>query len=84
MSVTAVPALESWSPPQKKKIQLWGPVFNIQEKIFIRSMHYAHVYGVVWYGPNGSMYVCTYTQNEHNDKVLQRACYAILLQSLNI
>jgi len=37
-------------------------------------MHYAHVY----------VYVCTYTQNKHNDKVLQTACYAILLQLLNI
>jgi len=29
-----VPTLESWSPPPSP-IQLWGPVFNIQEKITV-------------------------------------------------
>ena len=32
-----------------------------QQCIFIHNMHYAHVY----------VYVCTYTQDKHNDKVLQ-------------
>ena len=32
-SLGTVPALDSWSPPPQ--IQLWGLVFNIQEKIAV-------------------------------------------------
>ena len=68
-----MPALETWTPQYNCE----APCLMFKSKqqcIFIHIMHYAHV----------CMYVCTYTQDKHNDKTkyfsLQTACYAILLQ----
>jgi len=81
----SVPALESWRPPKydwapskKYNCQVWG-----KQCIFILSMHYVHVNTCTCVYINFLLtYTCT--QDKHNDKILQRTCYAILLQSLNI
>ena len=48
MTVHAVPALDSWRPPLQ--IQLWGPVFNIQEKITVHfhTRVYIHTGQAQW------------------------------------
>ena len=63
----AVPAPEIWRPPKYNCEALCLIFKTKQQCIFIHSMHYAHV--------------CTYTQDKHNDKVLQSS--NSLLHNLN-
>ena len=58
-----LPALESWRPaPNTTYCEAPCLMFKRKQQcIFIHSMHCAHVY----------VYVCTYTQDKHDDKVLQ-------------